>query len=152
MLRFLGINKYVMIGGGIIIALLLGAVAVKHIQLQETRAELQHTVFQRDEAARIAKANALALDIYKADQIKIVAGLQDKANRAAARAPKVRVIYREIDRAHNRPGEDGPAAPVLKRAADQLRALHAAHRDKGDQGRAAGQPAPVPRGAARPGD
>ncbi len=76
---------------------------------------------QRDEAVRVANANAASIEIIKAAAAWDMHVLADRAAKAEKRRPIIKTIYREIDSATD--AENGPIAIVLSRALDRLRSL-----------------------------
>lgn len=81
-------------------------------------AALARVTAERDEAVRVAAANAQALEQLSQQAVDAIAALEAERAAFARRASRVQVIVREIERAPST--EDGPVAPVLERAIGRL--------------------------------
>lgn len=112
---------------------------VDHLQGRAEAAEARAIRLEvgLNEAVADASANAQAFEQLKVDNERTIAAVERERDSLSRRAARVRVIVKEIERAPD--SDDGPVAPVLRRALDRLRGDGAAGGDE-DPGRAAGGP------------
>lgn len=99
-------------------------------KIERLESEITTVTLQRDEAVRVANANAASIEIIKAAAAWDMHVLSDRAAKAEKRKPIIRTIYREIDSATD--AENGPIAIVLSRALERLRSLQITIGDGGE--------------------